>query len=274
MPALALTGGRRLSYEDYGRGPLLILLHGSPGTARAWQKAGERLADRFRVVAPDLPGHGSSDAVPDPRPAIGDFAADVEALIGAVGEPLVLAGHSHGGNVALNVAVRGRASVRGLALFEAVSVGVLHSIGDAEAFAAAKLVLDDYLAAVESEAEGAIGRMVDFWFGSGAFERMPKATQDYLVSEMGQNALDVRATLAAEYPLEAIARLEMPLLAVYGSASPAVTAKIAAALASRSHRGRLRIVEGATHALTATHAEEVARLIAAHVDRCDVGAAG
>jgi len=268
VPLLALSQGRRLHYEDYGRGPLLVLLHGSPGTGKAWQRAGERLSDRFRIVAPDLPGHGASDPVAGALPEIFQVAADIEALIGAVGVPLVLAGHSHGGNVALSVGVRRRAPIGGLALFEAVAVPVLRSTGDGETFAAAKAVFDDYVAAHEAGADRAVARMVDFWFGQGAFERMPAAAQEYLVRETGRNVLDVRATLGEEYSLEAIRGLDMPLLSVHGSASPIVTAKIAGALATHSRRGTLAVIEGATHGLTTTHAEAVARLIATHADRC------
>jgi len=268
MPALTLTGGRRLRYDEQGQGPLLVLLHGSPGTAKSWSRVGERLAERLRLVAPDLPGHGGSDAVPAAHRGIDQVAADVEALIGVVGDPLVLVGHSYGGAVALSVAARGRVRLGGLVLLEAVALPVLRSIGDAGAFAAAKAVFDDYIAAHESGAERVVGRMVDFWFGTGAFERMPGPLQDSLVKGTGQNVLDVQATLAAEYPLDALRKIDAPLLAVHGAASPAITAKIAAALASESRRGRLAVVDGATHALTATHAEEVARLIAAHADHC------
>src|SRR5215813_7659654 len=166
MPALALTGGRQLRYDEQGLGPLLVLLHGSPGTAKSWSRVGERLVERFRVVAPDLPGHGGSDAVPAAQRGIDQVAADVEALIAAVGEPILLVGHSYGGNVALSVAARRRARLGGLVLLEAVALPVLRAIGDADEFAAARAVFDEYIAAHESGAPRAVGRMVDFWFGT------------------------------------------------------------------------------------------------------------
>jgi pimeloyl-ACP methyl ester carboxylesterase len=50
MPTLAIDD-RRLSYEDRGSGPVALLIHGSPGNARAWARVAERLAGRYRVAA-------------------------------------------------------------------------------------------------------------------------------------------------------------------------------------------------------------------------------
>jgi pimeloyl-ACP methyl ester carboxylesterase len=52
MPSLAVAN-RVVSYEDHGSGPVVMLLHGSPGNSKAWSRVGERLSERYRVVAPD-----------------------------------------------------------------------------------------------------------------------------------------------------------------------------------------------------------------------------
>jgi pimeloyl-ACP methyl ester carboxylesterase len=56
MPTF-VTEGRTVSYETWGTGPVALLIHGSPGNAHAWARVGARLADRYRVIAPDLPGY-------------------------------------------------------------------------------------------------------------------------------------------------------------------------------------------------------------------------
>src|SRR5438445_562545 len=55
MPTLPVGERDSIAYEDTGRGPLVVLIHGSPGSGRAWQPVTERLAPRFRVIAPNLP---------------------------------------------------------------------------------------------------------------------------------------------------------------------------------------------------------------------------
>src|SRR5262245_7030750 len=125
MPTLVIND-RRLSYEDHGSGRLALLIHGLPGNARAWARVGERLAGRYRVIAPDLPGYGeTTPQPPEQDPDVGYASELVEALIRRMGAPDVLAGHSYGAVVALAVALRGNVSIGALALFEPVALKVL-----------------------------------------------------------------------------------------------------------------------------------------------------
>src|SRR5690349_64641 len=60
------TGGHRVFYREAGepRSPAVLLLHGFPTSSHMFRDLMPRLADRYRVVAPDLPGFGFSDAPP------------------------------------------------------------------------------------------------------------------------------------------------------------------------------------------------------------------
>ena len=68
MPALSVGERDSVAYEDTGRGPLVVLIHGSPGSARVWQPVTEQLASRFRVIAPNLPGEPWISTTSGPRP--------------------------------------------------------------------------------------------------------------------------------------------------------------------------------------------------------------
>jgi pimeloyl-ACP methyl ester carboxylesterase len=263
MPILSVPGLGTIGYDDAGRGPLIVLIHGSPGTSRAWQAVGERLATRFRVVAPNLPGYDTTPRPADDPAGDSSYAARlIEALIAEVGEPAVLAGHSYGGVVALMTALRGRVKPRALALFEPVAVPVLDAAGDTVAFAASRALFEGYCAAFDGGDREAARVMVDYWFGEGAFVRMPLPVREFLVSHTGQNVRDVRATFRDAYPLPALRALPMPVLCAYGSRSPAVMAKIVEAIAGLVPRGIIKTIENANHAMTTTHAPAVAALIA------------
>lgn len=58
--------GLSLFYRDAGPAdaPSVLLLHGFPSSSRMWQPLIDRLCDRYRLVAPDYPGFGHSDAPP------------------------------------------------------------------------------------------------------------------------------------------------------------------------------------------------------------------
>lgn len=262
MPTLAIDD-RRLSYEDYGAGPVALLVHGSPGNAKAWAPVGERLAGRYRVIALDLPGYGeTTPQLPGQEPDVGYASELVEALIQQVGPPAILAGYSYGGVVALAVALRGNVPIGALVLFEPVALKVLTMADDSEAYATVKAVFDDYISRFEGGDDRAVQKMVDFWFGEGAFDKMPEPLTAYLIEETASNIRDVRATFGEHYSVDALRRLQMPVLTVVGDRSPEITHRVARLITEQVPYGTVRGLATANHALTTTHVDAVAEAIA------------
>lgn len=108
-----------LAYADQGPGPVVALLHGFPLDRTMWESQLTTLGSMYRVIAPDLRGHGES-AAPEGIYPIQDMAVDVIELLDAlkITEPIVLGGLSMGGYVALAMAVRFPKRLRGLMLFD------------------------------------------------------------------------------------------------------------------------------------------------------------
>ena len=106
-----------LAYEDYGPGPVVVMLHGFPLDRTMWEAQQTTLGARYRVITPDLRGHGET-AAPEGIYPIDEMADDVLELLDALrlSEPIVLGGLSMGGYVALALAVRYPKRVRGLML--------------------------------------------------------------------------------------------------------------------------------------------------------------
>lgn len=114
-PRTWTKGPATLTYDEEGRGPLVVTVHGVPGGRRDFRRFAAELTPHFRVVRLDLPGFG------DAPPAVGvdspaRAAACVADFLADQGEPAILVGHSMGGAVALRVAVAAPERVRGLAL--------------------------------------------------------------------------------------------------------------------------------------------------------------
>jgi pimeloyl-ACP methyl ester carboxylesterase len=265
MPTLSIDD-RRLSYEESGSGPVALLIHGSPGNGNAWARVAKLLAKRFRVITPDLPGYGdTTPQAPGQPPEVGFASELIEGLIRHVGSPAVLAGHSYGGVVALSVALRRKVEIGALVLFEPVAMPILEMTGDAQAFADVRAVFDDYIASFEGGDGRAVRKMIDHWFGRGAFAAMPETLQTYLIRETASNIKDVRGTFRERYAAEAFRALRAPVVIVVGDRSPDVTRRIAERVAEQCRNGRVEILPGANHALTTTHAEAVAGYVAGAV---------
>jgi pimeloyl-ACP methyl ester carboxylesterase len=91
------AGGVRLHLAEAGDGPPLLLLHGWPQHWWSWRHLIPALAERHRVLAPDLRGWGWSDAPPGDY-AKTTFAADMVALLDAEGiDRVSVIGHDWGG---------------------------------------------------------------------------------------------------------------------------------------------------------------------------------
>lgn len=90
-----------IDYLDTGAGRPVVLLHGFPLTREMWNRQIPLLAQRCRVIAPDLRGFGASPAAPGAI-SMSTYAADVAALLDDLGidEPVALAGFSMGGYAA------------------------------------------------------------------------------------------------------------------------------------------------------------------------------
>lgn len=108
--------GLRLHVAEAGSGPALLLVHGLTASHAVWQPTIEAFADRWRVIAPDLPGHGES-AKPDAPYTIDFFAGMVRSLARALEvREAVVCGSSLGGRVALELALYYPAFTRALVL--------------------------------------------------------------------------------------------------------------------------------------------------------------
>src|SRR4051794_16224663 len=126
-PVLARVGGD---------GPPLLLLHGFPETHLMWHPVAPALAERFTVVAADLPGYGGSfrppvaaDHAPHGKRAL---AADLVAAMAALGHAtFAVAGHDRGGRVAYRMALDHPEVVTRLAVLDIVPTGEIWARADA-----------------------------------------------------------------------------------------------------------------------------------------------
>jgi pimeloyl-ACP methyl ester carboxylesterase len=119
----ATVHGRSVSYMEAGEGPVLLLIHGIAGYCENWRETIEPLARHHTVIAPDLPGHGASEAGGGDY-SIGALASGLRDLLLALGhERATLVGHSLGGGVAMQLAYQFPEMIERLVLVSSGGLG-------------------------------------------------------------------------------------------------------------------------------------------------------
>lgn len=116
--------GIKLQYLTAGQGPPIILLHGYTQTSRMWRPLIPKLANRFTIIAPDLPGIGDSD-IPKDGLDMKTAAIRIHALAMSLGVTKArVVGHDIGLMVAYAYAAQFSAEVEKLVVMDAFLPGV------------------------------------------------------------------------------------------------------------------------------------------------------
>jgi pimeloyl-ACP methyl ester carboxylesterase len=117
MERVFKAGNCNICYNDIGSGKPLVLLHGYLETSRTWEHFAERLSGEFRVIIPDLPGHGNSSMAGEVL-TMEIIAGVINELTDSLGfEKFCLVGHSLGGYATLAFADLYPSKLSGYVLF-------------------------------------------------------------------------------------------------------------------------------------------------------------
>ncbi len=115
--------GERVAYRDEGTGEALLLIHGMAGSSATWRAVIPALSKKYRVVAPDLLGHGESTK-PRGDYSLGAFAASLRDLLDELGiSQATVVGQSLGGGVAMQFTYQHRDYCQRLALISSGGLG-------------------------------------------------------------------------------------------------------------------------------------------------------
>ena len=268
MPTIEVKGAK-ISYIDAGQGEPVILLHSSACSSLQWRTLIDGLKPRYRVLAPDLFGYGTSEPWPGRgRLRLADEAAVVDSLCRLADGAAHLIGHSYGGAVALRAVSDQPAAFRSLTLIEPVAFHLLWNSAPAgaRAYYEIRKVADRIWAAVTNgDCHDAMAAFVDYWNGEGAWSALSEAQQNVLIRATPKVALDFWATLTEPKILDDYRQTALPTLLLHGDRSPKPARAIVGMLGETLPRVEVMSVAKAGHMLPVTHREAVNTAIAAHL---------
>jgi pimeloyl-ACP methyl ester carboxylesterase len=257
-------------FREAGSGPGVVCMHSNASTSGQWRALMDLLALRFRVLAPDSYGSGQSPEWPSDRLiSLGDEVALVEPVLARAGSPLALVGHSYGAAVALMAALSNPGRVRAMALYEPTLFALLNAEtpppNEAEGIRSA--VADAGVALDAGNREAAARRFIDYWMGSGSWERTP----DQRKGPIAESVTNVRrwayALFTEPTPLAAFRSLDIPVLYMVGKRSTPAARGVARLLTGALPRVEVVEFEELGHLGPVTHPDPVNDVIARFLER-------
>jgi pimeloyl-ACP methyl ester carboxylesterase len=225
---------------------MVVLIHGSGGNAGIWRKVMEGLAEGYDSLAVDLPGHGRSQgegmkSIPEYR----EFMKDFFGVMGT--EKIVLGGHSLGGGIVQDFALKYPAKLRAILL---IGTG------------ARLRVLPEALERLRQMAEGKMEPQFDSWaFGSGATaEVLAEGEREWAKTSPRVRYQDMAACDQFDIMREA-ENIRLPALVVCGREDRLTPVKYSEYLKAKIPGSKMEILERAGHAVMLENPESLSGVI-------------
>jgi pimeloyl-ACP methyl ester carboxylesterase len=247
MPYVTVAGERTFYalYQGDVRGKCnLVLVHGAGGSHLDWPAPLRRLRGA-NVYDLDLPGHGRSEG--PGRNSIASYRDSVLAFLDALGlKRATMAGHSMGGAIALDFALRYPDRLDGLIL-----------VGSGARLRVAPVILTGIL----SDFEATVGLVCDYAFGPGATEQLKRLGRQRLLAAPPQVLHGDYSACDAFDVMERLGEVRCPTLVIGGTADMLTPPKYAVYLRDHIHGAELVLVDTAGHMVMLEKPEVVAKAV-------------
>lgn len=253
----------RLHSVAAGAGPVVACLHSSGSSSGQWRQLIESQQAAHRFVAFDFLGHGRS---PDFAGDGYELRSESDAVFHSLSpsrEPIHLVGHSYGGAVALDLAVRYPGRFASVTVFEPVLFALLDP-GSEEFAEITSVGLAIVRAARAGEVHVASAKFIDYWNGMGSWHGLGAEQQDRVCARIVPVARHFEALFSDPLPLDRLRELRVPTLVLFGDKSPAPARAVSRQLESLPFV-TVEVMAGMAHMGPITHPREVNARIARHL---------
>ncbi|HTX89052.1 MAG TPA: alpha/beta hydrolase, partial [Bacteroidales bacterium] len=202
---------RQLFFRDTGKGKVIVLLHGYPESSAIWAEFIRVLSKEFRVIAPDLPGHGRSEVFGEAHP-IGLLADAVWEILKTLKiKQCVMVGHSMGGFTTLEFARKYPGMLAGFGLFHS------HPFEDSEE---TKKARDQFISLIRTDKMKFLKEYIDLLFWDKTRKKYQSRIRDLTTSA---SRMTPEALIAAMKGMkhrkdrsEVLKRSKVPVLFIVG----------------------------------------------------------
>lgn len=240
------ANGTTLEVLDRGQGRPVVFVHGLMCSGRFFARQVDRFADRYRVIVPDLRGHGESDK-PSSGHTVAAYAQDMHALFGELGvERPVMVGWSMGSMIAYEYLKRhGGTSLLGLVIIDQPPSDFAWP--DYEFGFFTPEVLDQTLEELQTN-PGALIEML-----AGLMLHEPAADDiEWMRAEMEKVPEAIAATILVSQTLkdyrEFLPEIQVPSLVAFGTDPKLSSPDAGAYIAQRIPGAKLELFEASSHA--------------------------
>ena len=262
--------GDRVAYQDVGTGPeALLLIHGMAGSSETWRAVIPQLSRKYRVVAPDLLGHGQS-AKPRGDYSLGAFAVWLRDLLDELGiSRATIVGQSLGGGVAMQFVYQHPDYCQRLVLISSGGLGP--DVGWTLRLLSAPGA-EFILPIIAPPPVLSIGNKLRSWL-SGAGIQSPRGAELWSAYSSLSDAETRQAFLrtlrsVVDYRGQAVSALnrlhvasELPIMAIWGDQDRIIPVDHAYAAQTARPDSRLEVLEGVGHFPHVERPREVVDLI-------------
>ncbi|MFY0611236.1 MAG: alpha/beta hydrolase [Hyphomicrobiaceae bacterium] len=261
-----------LAYHRKGDGPAILLIHGVGLRAESWFPQIEALSAHNTVFATDLPGLGESPSLAELEPTIRHYSEAVRQFIAdVIGGPAVVAGHSLGALIAIDLAIIAPEWCQAIAPLNGVYQRTPEALGAVQE--RARLLREQVGTVWDLKLVTApVGR----WFGekpTGQLAIFAKLCTAWLeANDQAGYAAAYSAFANTEGPdPDALSGIAMPALFLTGEYDPNSTPDMSRAMAAAVAGGQVVIVPDSAHMTGLTHPDAVNTALLAFLETVRAG---